>query len=135
MVTSYIRDNRYRLPVYMITGLKVAKGFRVTRRHRRGESASSSERIVFRASSDCVFAFQLSRIRMKKNGTVQERDYTQGALLHTDDTEILEEDQLLDATWEVNEDWEFLADIPDMVTHLAVDTESEVGCLVAAPMS
>jgi hypothetical protein len=112
-VKSYIVDNGHRKPVYMITGVKIARGFTVTTKSGKTQggdvklgistaslgtpvqvgpsfkiSTGSSEDVSFEAgvgSTDCVFAYQLIKIRSKRNGKFTEEDFYRGALLNTDD--------------------------------------------------
>lgn len=118
-VQNAIRSGTFRSqPVFMITGVKIAKGFAAS--HERASnrgcsmgtsvpisaeisvgadvnlSAQSSEREAFRAGDDIVFAYQLMKIVQKgwKEKTVSFDDYyPNAAYLNNDSEEEAEEKQ------------------------------------------
>ena len=167
-VKSYIIDNGHRLPVYMITGVKIAKGFSATTKSSRTQggdvklgvntaslevpaqagpafkiSVLNSEATSFGASegsTDCVFAYQLIKIRSRRNDKFTEEEFYKGALLNTDDKE--EEPHMangLDEDWEIEEVWmdfpypnEQSSSAEKKTMCLAVDEHDAEACIVVA---
>jgi hypothetical protein len=169
LVKSYIIDNGHRLPVYMITGVKIARGFSATTKRTRTHdgdlnmvvntaslkatanagpafkvSISSSQAASFGAgegSTDCVFAYQLIKIRSKRNDKFTEEEFYKGTLLNTDDKE--EENHMasqLGEDWEIAEVW---MDLPqpheqgssaeERKLCLTIDEDGGADCFVMAP--
>ncbi len=104
-VADFLEQADYAVPVYMITGVRIAKGISVTTLRKRGRSlrgwfgidlssanvpltvgaggadeASSSEFAKFQQSSEIVFAYQLRELRVS-DGKVVGQDFIDGALL------------------------------------------------------
>ena len=90
---SYVENSGFKNPVYMITGLKIARGVTTETSEGKGRgvygkvgvdgtpvgipvsggpkakwSSKTVENVSFTGSSDFVFSFQLIRIRSKKGG-------------------------------------------------------------------
>lgn len=120
----YLAASRYRKPVYIITGIKVVTGVQASTLKSRTVGGSldvnvdgtiltagavpigggpgvhgkvaSKAGIEWKGSSDFVFAFRVSRVRVGKNTALvtREEDYSKGALLG-DENEITQNMQLL----------------------------------------
>jgi len=109
-VQDYLKDSRYKLPLYMITGLKVVRGGTVTRTNSEGHeevaklgfdgvpaavpvkvgpeaqySSQTKEITSFDSSSDFVFAIRLRKLTCSKDGKVRVEAYDKGAMLGQDD--------------------------------------------------
>lgn len=111
-VQAYISATRYRKPIYMVTGVKIARGASVTGRTVKKhegtvkagfdatvlmgvpvsggplvEMSSSTEREVkFDNCSDYVFAYRVIKVRISKKGNVKRhKDFITGALLSMDE--------------------------------------------------
>lgn len=153
----------------MITGVKIARGFRATTTSSKTQggdvklgvntaslgapaqagpafkiSFTSSEAASFGAgegSTDCVFAYQLIKIRSKRNDKFTEEEFYKGALLNTDEEE--EGCCILD---QLSEDWdvaEVYMDIPHRTEQspgageknafLTVDEDGGKACVVVVP--
>ncbi|KAF8849891.1 hypothetical protein BDZ45DRAFT_809578 [Acephala macrosclerotiorum] len=111
-VIAYISATRCKKPVYMITGVKIARGASVTSKTLKGyeamlkvgfdgttltgvpisggpkvETNSTKEREVkFDNGSDYVFAYRVVKIQLSEDGNVKgHKDYVKGALFGTDE--------------------------------------------------
>jgi hypothetical protein len=130
-VKSYIEKSWLGKPVYMITGLKVARGATAESGEGRGSTSNvkigvhgtpavvsvsgglklngkveRKERISWEGSSDFVFAYRVIRIKSKKkDGTFTDKDYNNGALYNADDDEAKEENSVerLHREWEIGD--------------------------------
>ena len=95
-VEEFIRQNNFKKPVYMITGVKIARGADVAlTRSRESEthaiagpeltiSSINSETTRFGESFDFVFAYRLREIYYEK-GQVKHKECDKGALQGIDD--------------------------------------------------
>jgi hypothetical protein len=108
-VKAYFEDNWFKNPLYMITGLKIAKGFSVETKDTKSNGidtiagvdltaegvplqvgpkvklvVSKKENVSFKEGADCVFAYQAIRIRPKRNDKFREEDFNRGALMNSD---------------------------------------------------
>ncbi|KAF2466866.1 uncharacterized protein BDR25DRAFT_376386 [Lindgomyces ingoldianus] len=105
-VGRYVEKSRLRKPVYIITGLKIVRGAKAKSSKKSGHGGTlsvgldgaamaapveagpelgiqseSEEGVKWSASDDFVFAYRVSKVKMKKrNGEVKEEEYTKGAL-------------------------------------------------------
>ena len=107
-VRSYIEANRWRSPVYMITGLMIVRGASASKSAMaeqgmhtqfgvditagvpltvgpKSDLERSKERtMLFDHASDFVLAYRLRKIEVKQGGTVKSKKYTKGALYDSD---------------------------------------------------
>jgi hypothetical protein len=108
-VRGYIDATKYRKPVFMVTGVKIARGATVTSKNVKecggmlkigvdgtmvgapvsgGPKVESTmtrtEKVEFGGSSDYVFAYRVVRIKLKRSGDVSQDDYTKGAMFGLD---------------------------------------------------
>ena len=128
-VKLYLDSNKlWKPPVYMITGLMVARGAAainkalkersmytqtgvglaavgapITAGAKIAASGGQKNEISFDESSGFVLAYQLTRIKVKRNGKVETDRYTKGALYNKGLGEE-NRDDLMDDTFEVEED-------------------------------
>jgi hypothetical protein len=122
-VRPFLETTRYHKPVYVITGIKIVNGAQgVTKtlksvesmvgaqvdgtilsggmvpagggpKIRRGKATKNA--VSWTGSSDFVFAYKVSEVRVSKLGEVKrERDYTKGAL-YGDEVKVPEPDSLV----------------------------------------
>jgi len=124
---AYVEDTWFKRPLYMVTGLRIARGFSVETtdgKENGGELSvgvdataaavpvqvgpkvkilwTKNEKVGFGASSDCVFAYQVIEIRSKKDDKFSTKDYNAGALLNTDEEEEDHSVEQFDNDWAVN---------------------------------
>ena len=128
-VQSYLESNKFREPVYMITGVMVLRGAAALNKNikergfhtqvgvdlsalsvpvsvgpKLGVSGGTQNEVASSEISDFVLAFRLTRIKVKRDGRVESDRYTKGASYSLDsevgDTVIVPEI----ATIEVEED-------------------------------
>lgn len=134
-VQGYLEVHEWRKPVYMITGIKVARGASVANSTAREVDANAKvgadatmvgapvtlgpklgfekkkERsVAYAGSTDYIFAYRLKRIRARKGGKLEEGDYIKGALYGMVDDE--EKEQSLDEAYEIDD---FDEGIPDVL--------------------
>ena len=104
-VRDYLVLNNFREPMYMITGVMIARGAGVTEMQEKGHggsanfgidataagvpltvgpklnlSATGSQCVSYRIPEAFVFAFRVSKLRVKKRGGVKVADYIKGAV-------------------------------------------------------
>lgn len=109
-VDEYLTASRWRKPVYMVTGVKIARGASVTRLKTHSSSVGvqaglstdpswvpcnvglesemskhDSQSLSFEKSSDFVFAFRLRKITYDKKKPAKSESYNTGAMLGADD--------------------------------------------------
>lgn len=111
-VVAYISATRFKKPVYMVTGVKVARGASVTSKTLNGYEAmlkagidgttltgvpisggpkvetnsTKEQEVKFDNGSDYVFAYRVVKIQLSKDGNVKgHKDYVKGALFGTDE--------------------------------------------------
>ncbi|MCJ1425600.1 hypothetical protein MMC29_003500 [Sticta canariensis] len=141
-VRGYLEVHEWRKPVYMITGIKVARGASVANTTAREVGANAKvgadatmvgapvtlgpevdfkktrERsVAYAGSTDYVFAYRLKRIRARKGGKVEEGDYIKGALfgMVDDDGEGEEKEQTLHEAYEIDDFDDTGEGIPDVL--------------------
>ncbi|KAF4633529.1 hypothetical protein G7Y89_g4593 [Cudoniella acicularis] len=130
-VSAYITNSYFKKPVYMITGLKIARGFKVTTKSSKSNDGDlklgvdttalgipiqvgpdvkvvRTKRVnaSFKESTDCVFAYRVVRIRsMRAEGQFEVEDRDKGALLHGKNREEEQERgrEVFEEDWEVAE--------------------------------
>ena len=115
-VVQFAAKSRYRKPLFMITGVKIARGANISREVIKARELSAKvgvdgmpggvpvvvavggevsellrEKEKFDAPSDFVFAFRLRKIFYEK-GSVQHREFTKGALFGLGDGEDNDDD-------------------------------------------
>lgn len=121
-VQAFLHVKNWRAPVYMITGIKIARGASVSAESSSGRSAraelkvdgtgagvpvevgpeagwgSGSKRgISFTGSTDYIFAYQLTRMKPKKrSGTSENKSYVKGAVFGTGEDGGADEASVLD---------------------------------------
>ncbi|KAL8789343.1 MAG: hypothetical protein Q9195_006870 [Heterodermia aff. obscurata] len=107
-VKSYIEENRWRSPVYMITGLMIVRGASASKSAMAEKGIhtqfgvditagapltvgpkldlerAEEHNILFDHASDFVLAYRLRKIEVKKGGIVKSEKYTKGALYDSD---------------------------------------------------
>lgn len=138
-VQGYLEVHEWRKPVYMITGIKVARGASVASR-KAGEADATAKvgadatmigapvtlgpevgfkkekgrSVAYAGSTDYVFAYRLKRIRARRGGRFDDGDYTKGALfgMIADDGEGEEKEQTLHEAYEIDD---FNEGIPDVL--------------------
>ena len=150
-----------RKPIYMITGLKIARGISAETSIKRehglegniGVDGTSSgapvsvgpevrwalnneEGVSFAGSSDCVFAFQLIRICWRnRDDRVSQKGYNRGAMFGlADKCEVHEESEDFPGNWEIGAILNASEEFTDMVMRSTVDEFGE-GCEVLASRS
>jgi len=114
-VRRYLEKTRYRKPVYVVTGIKIARGAGAKAKSLRSRALSAEttaevdalvwagvpvaagpgvakvdetrQNVAWEGGSDFVFAYRLSKVMVdKKTGGVKsERDYTRGTMLGLED--------------------------------------------------
>lgn len=129
-VKGYIAATEYKKPLYMITGVKIARGAHVTSKTTKAhqemlkvgvdmtaltavpvsggpkmETSRTNERQVkFDGSSDYVFAYRVSKIRLRKDGKVKaQEDFNKGALFGVDEGDSGRVEDLAAGDWDVEE--------------------------------
>ncbi|KUJ09274.1 uncharacterized protein LY89DRAFT_676086 [Mollisia scopiformis] len=136
-VKAYIEEGLWKKPVYMITGVKIARGFSVTTEKKKSNGGegkagvdttsigipvqvgpevkvvyTKKEKMTFKKSTDCVFAYRLIKIQSKKGDKFSEDDYNKGTLLHGGEQNDKEENvEQFDENWDVGELLEALNDV------------------------
>lgn len=138
-VKRYIMQTRNRVPLFMVVGIKIAKGASVGNGRSKkmgasaavtasapgvnfgpkvGGSSEKTEREGFQDSSDFVLALRLERIRFKKvGGSMQIRDHN----LFTKGAKMMDGDDISNATtYEYDGMDEGAADLPGTLTCPAV---------------
>jgi hypothetical protein len=130
-VKSYLEKSWFCKPVYMITGLKFARGATAESGEKRSNGGKvnvgvdgtpvgillgggpklegkvgNNKRIGWEGSSDFVFAYQLIRIKSRKNGTFTEKDYNKGALYNADDEYDIDRAKEKNSGEELHREWE-----------------------------
>ena len=107
-VRSYIEENRWQSPVYMITGLMIVRGAAASKKAMAEKGIrtqfgaditvgvpltvgpkldverAEEHNILFDHASDFVLAYRLRKIEVKQRGTVKSKKYTKGALYDSD---------------------------------------------------
>ena len=107
-VRSYIEENRWRIPVYMVTELMIVRGASASKSAMAEKGIhtqfgvditagvpltlgpnmdwdkSREHNILFDHASDFVLAYRLRKIKVKQDGTVKSKKYTKGALYDSD---------------------------------------------------
>ena len=118
-VITYTSATRYKKPVYMVTGVKIARGASVTSNTLKGyeamlkvgfdgttligvpisggpkveTSSMKGREVKFDNSSDYVFAYRVVKIKFSKDGNVKgHEDYVKGAFFSNDEGTNSEED-------------------------------------------
>jgi hypothetical protein len=130
-VKAYISATRYKKPIYMITGVKIARGASATGKTAKGyegmlkvgldatmltgvpvsagpkiETSRSKERVVkFDNSSDYVFAYRVVKIQLRKGGDIKgHEDFVKEALFGVDEGGTgSKERELAAGDWDVEE--------------------------------
>lgn len=152
-VKSYFEQGWFRKPVYMITGLKVARG--VTAKTSELEeygfegklgvngtstgvpvaggpkgrwTSKNDEGVSFSRSSDFVFAFQLIKIRSRKNDRLPtQEDFNKGALYDTDKSkEKVGSFEHLQDSWEISTLEDPTDEFPSVAVNSTVDEHGDV---------
>jgi hypothetical protein len=120
-VQRFLKTTRYRKPIYIVTGLKIAKGAKAKSRNKTTRRAGAAieadaapwtgvpvgggpevsatkakaKDVAWDGGSDFVFAFRVRKVVVKRSNDVgSETDYTKGALLDGE-SERLKEPELL----------------------------------------
>ena len=107
-VKSYIEENKWRNPVYMITGLMIVRGASASKSAMAEKGihtqfgvditagvpltlgpkldleTSREQTMLFDHASDFVLAYRLRKIKVKQSGTVKSKQYSKGALYDSD---------------------------------------------------
>lgn len=127
-VKDYISNTWFKKSVFMVTGTKIARGFsvetrRVTENGGDGNVGvdltgagvplqvgpkvnvvwKKTDNTGFTGSSDCVFAYQVVKIRSKRNDKFLAEDHNSGALLNNDVEKGEHGIEEFEADWEVEE--------------------------------
>lgn len=129
-VKAYISATRCKKPIYMITGVKIARGASATDKTVQEyegmlkvgvdatmltgvplsagpkiETSSSKEREVkFDNSSDYVFAYRVVKIQLRKGGDVKgHKDFVKGSLFSVDEGKTGSKEDLSAEDWDVEE--------------------------------
>lgn len=111
-VETFMREEKYKTPVYMITGMKIARGATLESAEKRSVDAKASFRIdgaalgapgvafgpaiehgrsreeetLFGGSSDFVLAYRLQKIWYKRDKkTIENKTFDDGAMFDTDE--------------------------------------------------
>lgn len=132
--------------MYMITGIKIARGASVESSKPRevggsgkvgvdltavgapvtlglegGIEKKRERSVAYAGSTDYIFAYQLKRVRARKGGNFKEDDYSKGALFGMDDED--EKEMTLREAYEI-EDFDGEGEgIPDVSKQVAIDDE------------
>jgi len=148
-VAEFLDQMDYKVPVYIITGLKTVEGASVTSTKSKGRtfhaklgldgtsvaapvtigpegdySTKESETVTFTNSTPIVFAFQLSKVSWKEKKGATMKEYTKGALFGVDkDYEELDNYDL-EQTLEQGEGKNFVS---------VADEDDEAMCLCILP--
>ncbi|KAH9228666.1 hypothetical protein K456DRAFT_1765070 [Colletotrichum gloeosporioides 23] len=85
-VKRYLMKSRYRKPVYVITGLKIAsmprRGVPVGVGPEFGIKTETKQKVEWEGTNDFVFAYRLRKVAVKKTDKVKENsDYVKGAMM------------------------------------------------------
>lgn len=140
-VQGYLEVGEWRKPVYLITGIKTARGASVKSSAPReiggsgkagvdltavgapvtlGPEAGIEKRrersVAYAGSTDYIFAYQLKRIRARKGGDFEEKDYLKGALFRMDDD--IEKEISLHEAYEIDDFDGEGQGIPDVLRHV-----------------
>jgi hypothetical protein len=129
-VKAYISATRCKKPIYMITGVKIARGAMVTGKTVKSyqgmlkvsvgataltgvpvsgwpkiDTSNTKERGVrFESSSDYVFAYRVVKIQLNKDSSVKRyEDYNKGAFFFVDEEKPVGEGDLVSEDWDVEE--------------------------------
>ena len=117
-VKRYLERNRFKKPLYMIVGVKWVTGAAAKSATARDKSdklsvsldatgegiplsigpeasisRASGNALSFEGSSDAVIAFRVRRVRIRKEGDIDMREYSDGALLGVDSASVDEEEE------------------------------------------
>lgn len=148
-VQGFFEVNEWRKSVYMITGIKIARGASVDNRKTSEVGGNGKvgvdltavgapvmlgpeagfekkrERIVaYAGSTDYVFAYRLKRIRARRGGKLEEGDYLKGALFElTDENDKGGEEEKEKTLHEAYEFDDFDEGIPDVLRQVADNEE------------
>jgi hypothetical protein len=121
-VQRFLKASRYKKPVYMVTGLKIAKGVKVTRSGGKGRGGSveggadltsagvpaqfgseahyqRTQEHLYSAETeeDIVIAFRVRKLTCKKSGTVSDKSHNEGAFMGVGDELKVKEELLVTA--------------------------------------
>jgi hypothetical protein len=130
-VEAFMKEERYKKPVYMITGLKVARGARLESANKvtsgskamlgvdgpaligpiAKRSKTRTEELSFGDSSDFVFAFRLRKIRYRRDKkTIEHQPFNEGAMFGIEEKDSMRKSLKL----EIGEDDASAEDIKDL---------------------
>ncbi|KAG8529012.1 uncharacterized protein KY384_006701 [Bacidia gigantensis] len=124
-VQTYIKENKRRRPVYMITGLMIARGASASKKSMvdkglhaqfgvdfsaigvpaalgpKIEVASGKEQTIhFDHATDFVLAYRLKKIKVKAKGAIKSKPYNTGALF---DSDVKESALPVDTSWDIDD--------------------------------
>ena len=147
-VRSYIEENRWRSPVYMITGLMIVRGASASKSAmvekgihtqfgvditaagvpltvgpKLGLERAEEHNILFDHASDFVLAYRLRKIEVKQGGTVKSKKYTKGALYDSDNQNDVDASR---HSWEASEiiDEEYAAETANTSLSMIIQEDS-----------
>jgi hypothetical protein len=121
-VQRFLKASRYKKPVYMITGLKIAKGVKITKSRGKGDGViveggvdltptgvpvqfggeahyQRTQEHLYSVESreDIVIAFRVRKLTCKKGGTVSDKAHNKGAFMGVGDELKVKEELLVTA--------------------------------------
>lgn len=137
-VQRYLKNRRYRSPVYIITGMKVVRGAKVEMMESKGKefgkkigfdgtsvgvpitvglevkaTSKSTKLNSFDGSSDFVFAIKVRKLTLKRDGTIKDKQVTKGAMFGIEKEE-LKQDPLEGLSLQVDDEELCLDDIQNI---------------------
>ncbi|KAM6534809.1 hypothetical protein FALCPG4_004432 [Fusarium falciforme] len=89
-VRSFMRSSRFRVPVYMVTGLKVASSASFTSSARKSVAMETDVGLVppwntrrekWYSANDIIVAFKVKKVRIDRHGEVQYQTYNKKAVM------------------------------------------------------
>ncbi|KAI9668912.1 MAG: hypothetical protein M1829_005224 [Trizodia sp. TS-e1964] len=87
-VEAYLRGRMFRKSLYVVVGIKVARGARV--------EAGSGERMAWRDEKSFVFGYQVRKVWCRKGEMVRDREFGKGAFLDAEQSEEEREELVFD---------------------------------------
>lgn len=137
-VQRYLKNMRYRKPVYMITGMKIVRGGRMKSSGSTGGetvvklgfdgkpagvpvtvgpdvevSARTGQSDSFDASTDFVFALRLRKLTCKKNDSLRDEEFNKGAMFDLEGAKS-EDDPMKNMIITAQDEIAVTEDFPDM---------------------
>ena len=162
-VKRYIERSKIRKPVYIISGLKIVRGGKIKSSKTRGHGGTLSvgidgtalaapvevgpefevqrakgEDVEWGGSDDFVFAYRLSRIKVKrKTGEVKEEKYVKGALYELkpdEDGNTIQEESPIFEFEKLEGDEVIAGEFEEELVHVQDDDEGDCVCVVPERM-